>query len=100
VTVTIVLDLMHVLEYLWKAAHVFFPEGSTAAEGWVTERLLWLLCGDAGHVIASIRRTATVRGGTGAVRKRADTCADDLEHYKAYTHYDEYLEAGCRSPQA
>jgi hypothetical protein len=45
--ITIVLDLINVLEYLWKAAYVFFPEGSTAAEGWVTERLLWLLCGDA-----------------------------------------------------
>ncbi len=25
VTVTIVLDLIHVLEYLWKAAYVFYP---------------------------------------------------------------------------
>jgi hypothetical protein len=93
-TVTIVLDLIHVLEYLWKAAYVFYPEGSTEAEGWVTERLLWLLCGDAGQVIASIRRTATGRGLTPAARKPADTCADYIERHKAYTHYDAYLEAG------
>ena len=62
--VTIVLDLIHVLEYLWSAAYVFHPEGSPEAEAWVTERLLWLLCGDAGQVIASIRRTATCRGLT------------------------------------
>jgi len=94
VKVTIVLDLIHVLEYLWKAAYVFYPEGSTEAEGWVTERLLWLLCGDAGQVIASVRRTATCRGLTAAARKPADTCADYLERYKAYTQYDAYLKMG------
>ncbi len=94
VKVTIVLDLIHVLEYLWKAAYVFHPEGSSEAEAWVTERLLWLLCGDAGQVIASIRRTATCRGLTAAVRKPADTCADYIEHHKAYVQYDAYLQAG------
>ena len=94
VTVTIVLDLIHVLEYLWTAAYVFHPDGSTTAEDWVTERLLWLLCGDAGQVIASIRRTATCRGLTAAARKPADTCADYLERYKAYTRYAAYLQAG------
>jgi len=92
--ITIVVDLIHVLEYLWKAAYVFFLEGSPAAEGWVTERLLWLLCGDAGQVIASIRRTATVRGLTRKQRKPADACADYIEHHKAYARYDEYLDAG------
>ena len=94
VTVTIVLDLIHVLEYLWKAAYVFYPEGSIEAEGWVTERLLWLLCGDAGQVIASIRRTATCRGLTAAARKPADTAADYIEGHKAYVQYDAYLQAG------
>jgi hypothetical protein len=92
--VTIVLDLMHVLEYLWKAAYVFFPEGSPAAESWVTERLLWLLCGDAGQVIASIRRTATARGLTRKARKPADVCANYIEHHKRYVRYDVYLKAG------
>ena len=94
VRVTIVLDLIHVLEYLWSAAYVFHPEGSPEAEEWVTERLLWLLCGDAGQVIASIRRTATCRGLTAAARKPADTCADYIERYKAYVQYDAYLKAG------
>ena len=74
--VTIVLDLIHVLEYLWKAAHVFYLEGSIEAEGWVTERLLWLLWR---------RRTATSRGLMAAARKPADTGADyiggDLDDY-------------------
>ena len=94
VTITIVLDLIHALEDLWKAAYVFHPAGSRDAEAWVSERLLWLLCGDAGQVIASIRRTATLRGLPANTRKPADTCANYLEHQKAYVHYDTYLAAG------
>ncbi|MBI2829496.1 MAG: ISKra4 family transposase [Acidobacteria bacterium] len=94
VTVTIVLDLIHVLEYLWKAAYVFHPEGSPEAEAWVTERLLWLLCGDVGQVIASIRRTATRRRLRRAARRPADTCADYLERHRAYVRYDTYLADG------
>ncbi|MCC6363435.1 MAG: hypothetical protein IT165_07900, partial [Bryobacterales bacterium] len=30
--VTLILDLLHVLEKVWKAAHVFHPEGSPEAE--------------------------------------------------------------------
>lgn len=33
--VTLILDLLHVLEKLWKAAYVFHPEGSPEAESWV-----------------------------------------------------------------
>ena len=94
VAITIVLDLIHAVEYLWTAAYVFHPEGSREAETWVSERLLWLLCGDAGQVIGSIRRTATCRGLSAAARKPADTCANYIEHHKAYVHYDTYLAAG------
>src|ERR1035437_8470748 len=35
VTVTIVIDFIHVLEYCWKAAWSFFDKGEPAAEEWV-----------------------------------------------------------------
>jgi hypothetical protein len=35
-TFYLILDLFHVLEYLWKAAYAFHPEGSPQAEQWVT----------------------------------------------------------------
>lgn len=38
VEVTIVLDFVHVLEYVWKAAFCFFAPGSEAAEAWVMEQ--------------------------------------------------------------
>ena len=43
-----ILDLWHALEYLWKGAQVFHPEGSPQAEAWVEHRLRLLLEGKVG----------------------------------------------------
>jgi hypothetical protein len=94
VAVTIVLDLMHVLRYLWKAGHCLYPESSAELEGWVLERLLRILEGRAVHVAAGIRRSATRRGLSKSKRVPVDTCADYLLKYKRYLAYDRYLAAG------
>jgi hypothetical protein len=44
--VVCILDLFHVLEYLWQAAHCFHAEGSEEAQAFVTDRLRRLLCGE------------------------------------------------------
>ena len=75
VAVTLILDLFHVLEYLWAAAFAFHAEGSAEAEFWVRTQLLALLRGRVSQVAAAMRRSATVRaftavqaGGGGQVR--------------------------------
>ena len=60
VELTIILDLMHVLSYLWKAAYALFPEGSKESEEWVAERFLKLLSGPASYVAGGIRRSALI----------------------------------------
>jgi hypothetical protein len=92
--ITLVLDLIHVLEYLWKAAHVFNAEGTAAAEQWVRERLLRVLHGKAGLVAGGISRSATKRGLSAKARKSADECARYLLNHKAYLRYDEALRKG------
>ncbi len=94
VRLTIVLDVIHATEYLWKATMVFNREGSPEAEAWVTERLLQLLRGKASDVAAGVRRSATLRGLSAKERKAADSCADYLLKYVEYMHYDEYLAGG------
>ena len=94
VELTIVLDVIHVLEYLWKAAWAFHPEGDKAAEGWVNERFLEVLRGRASEVAGGIRRSATLRGLRGKNRKAADKSADYLLKYRRYLNYDEYLADG------
>lgn len=94
VELTIVLDLIHVLEYLWKAAWAFHHEGDEAAETWVDERLLEILRGKSSEVAGGIRRSATLRKLKGAARKAADKCANYLIKHRRYLRYDEYLAAG------
>ena len=94
VEVVLVLDLIHALEYLWKAAWCFFEKGDRAAEKWVTERAIRILEGRSSDVAAGIRRSATKRGLKANNRKGADTCADYLLKKKKLLRYDLYLAAG------
>jgi hypothetical protein len=91
VEVTIVLDFIHVLEYVWKAALCFFDSGSEQAETWVDERVLHILQGKASNVAAGIRRSATLQGLSPKARENADKCADYLLKYRPYLRYDHYL---------
>jgi len=43
VALTVVLDIIHVVEYLWKAAYVFHAQATPEAEQGVSERLLQIL---------------------------------------------------------
>ena len=94
VALTIIIDVIHVIEYLWKAGCAFLGEGESATEAWVQERLLEILRGNSSQVAAGMRRSATSRGLTGQRRKAVDKCADYLLKYRKYLHYDEYLAAG------
>ncbi len=90
----IVLDFIHVLEYLWKAAYCFFDETSQQAEDWVMQRALKVLAGEASQVAAGIRRSSTKRKLNFKERENADKCSDYLLKYKSYLRYDKYLAAG------
>jgi hypothetical protein len=95
VKVTILLDVVHVLEYLWKAAYCFCPEASREAEAWVTDRLRLLLTGhDPSQVAAGIRRSATRQGLNKAERKAADQCASYLKNKRAHLGYAKALRRG------
>jgi hypothetical protein len=94
VELVIILDLIHVLEYLWKAAWVLHGEGDPAAEAWVSTHLKEILRGHSSQVAAGLRRSATVRGLSKEKRKPLDKCADYLLKYREFLHYDQYLAAG------
>jgi hypothetical protein len=93
-SLAIVLDFIHVLEYLWKAAHCFFPPGDKEAEPWVMERALRLLQGKASDVAAGIRRSATLQKLSESARENVDKCADYLLKYRHHLQYDQFLSKG------
>lgn len=94
VEVTIVVDCVHVLGYIWDAAWSFFDKGDPAAEVWVHDKMLEVLRGKTPLVAASIRRKATCLGLDATRRKNADVCADYLLAKAPYLDYPKALSQG------
>jgi hypothetical protein len=92
--VTLILDLIHVLEKLWKAAYCFHAEGSLEADLWVIDRTLRILFGEVGQVVKGIRQSVTKRGLSGPKRKTLNAVANYLYRNRARMRYHEYLANG------
>jgi hypothetical protein len=92
--VTVLIDLIHVLEYLWKAVWCLFGEGDPAAELWVRSHAQQILAGNATKVAGQIRRQATQAGLEPDKRTGADTCATYLTNKHAYLDYPTALQNG------
>jgi len=94
VDVTIIVDIIHVIEYLWKAGRTFHPKSGPKLEKWVQHRLLGVLEGKAGLMAGGMRRSATRKKLSPEARKPVDTCATYLLNKSPYLHYDRYLSQG------
>ncbi len=94
VRVTIVLDFIHALQYLWKAGKTFHKEGTPELEQWVLERLHSVLLGKASDVAAGMRRSATLRGLSTDEREAVDKCAGYFLKRTHLMRYDELLKVG------
>ncbi|MGH3611263.1 MAG: hypothetical protein ACRDRK_01295 [Pseudonocardia sp.] len=100
VPITITIDFIHVLEYLWKAAWSFHTEADPAAEAWVRCHTAKILAANPTRVARSIRRHATKTGPTPTQRAGADTCATYLTNKPpTWTTPPRWPKAG-RSPPA
>lgn len=91
---TIIVDLIHVTEYLWNAGRVFHPAPGPELENWVRHRLLETLRGKAGLMAGGMRRSATLRGLSVKARDPVDACARYLSNHSPYLRYDRYLAKG------
>jgi hypothetical protein len=93
--VTMLIDIIHVLEYLWGAGRALHGEGTPESQSWVTKRLRALLEGkDIGQMAAGMRRSATMRKLPQTLRKPVDKCADYLLKYSSLMNYTQALDAG------
>lgn len=95
VKITIVLDIVHVLEYLWRAAHAFHPDGTKEAQAWVECRLLALLNGRSGGQIAkSLRAMIKTHKLDERATERVEATATYLTNNTRHMHYDRALAEG------
>jgi hypothetical protein len=94
VSVMVVIDFIHVLEYLWKAARACHPGDDEGAEAWVQARALKVLQGQAREVARGMRLSATLRQLSASKREAVDTCADYLLNRQSCLRYDWFLAHG------
>jgi len=90
----IVVDFIHVAQYVWKAATALCPDQESQQDRWTRAHLLEILRGKASLAAAGMRRSATLRAMTTAERQPVDECADYLLNYSPYLQYHKALAEG------
>ena len=96
IEISVVVDLVHVMEYVWGATWCFFSEGDPAAEAWVAEEGSGRLGGQGRHR----RRCDPAQGDLPrpqpkkSRKKEADDCARYLKNKAPYLDYPKALANG------
>jgi hypothetical protein len=92
--ITLVLDLLHALEKLWKSAHALYREGSPEAQAFVYERARRILEGQVDQVVKGLRLIVTKRRLTGSKAKTLLDVAGYFKRNRERMRYDTYLANG------
>jgi hypothetical protein len=92
VTVTIIVDLIHVLEYLWGAAWCLYPRADPAAETWVHDQARRVLSGNVDQVISEL--TSHTTGSADTKQTGIDRAVRYLTNQRPYLDYPTALAQG------
>ena len=92
--VTCVLDLLHVVGYLWSAANALFGETSQASTRWVQQKLTAMLRSRVGYVIGGLRPILTKQRLRKSVRETLANVITVFHNHRRWRPYDAYLAAG------
>jgi hypothetical protein len=92
--VTFVLDILHVVGYLWSAANALFGEASQAGKHWVQQKLTAILRGRVGYVIGGLRQILTKQRLRQSVRETLAKVITFFHNHRRWMQYDAYLAAG------
>ena len=88
------LDIMHLLDHLWDAAHVSHPKGSKAAEAWIDARYELLMKDDAAVVISGLQASAKTATLSEAQGKTLASVITYMENNKDRMPYGTFMLAG------
>jgi hypothetical protein len=92
--VTFVLDIMHVVGYLWSAANALLGEGAPQGNRWVRSKLTEILRGRVGYVIGGLRQILTKPRLRTSVRETLANVITFFHHHRRWMQYDAYLAMG------
>lgn len=94
ITVHVLLDFVHMAEYIWAAAHRFHKPGTPDAEAWVAGHLTAVLHGQTDRASTEIIAEADRTHLHGTRREGADACVRYLTGHLDQLGYDLALAAG------
>ena len=93
----IILDIIHVLEYIWLIAHLKYGEGNDIASQYVYEKLLLILKGSTSDYIEELRdesKTGSWKASQEKTFSKVITYPGVRRDHRPYMKYDEYLAKG------
>ncbi len=93
-TLTVVVDIIHVIHYLWMAASALCEKQQAQAQILVIQLVTKLLTARVHNVVAALRQTATRRGLSQKEREPVEKCAEYLNKNAWYLRYPEFLSNG------
>lgn len=91
---TLILDIMHVLGYLWQAADVLFPTGHPLRHTWMRIVLTYLVTDRQERVHQFLHRQLNRSHWTDAQRKSLQQSLTYLQNNRPYMDYHIYLAQG------
>lgn len=89
-----ILDIIHVVEYLWKVGNSIHGEGTHDGKEWVYNHLVSILEGRVGRVIGGLKQMLSKRELKSSQKKALKDAITYFENHREWMRYDEYLSAG------
>jgi hypothetical protein len=90
----LVLDIIHAVEYLWKAGTALYGETDPHRAEWVEAQTLQLLSSHTEHVIQYLEDKADALPHNGQATRSLRSVANYFRRNQAYMNYAEYLQRG------
>ncbi|MGW2788240.1 ISKra4 family transposase, partial [Streptomyces populi] len=94
ITVHVLLDFVHVAEYVWAAAHAFRKPGTTEAEAWAAGHLTAILAGQAARTAAEMTAQADQERLPAGRHESVAACHRYPTGHLNQLHYDTALADG------
>ena len=91
---TLILDIIHAVEYLWKAANALLGETNPDRLSWMNDALHCLLENDLNHLLNHLEYQRDAVGLPAGKRKTLNTVANYLRRNRSYMDYQQYLAKG------
>jgi len=89
-----ILDIIHVLEYIWEIANVKHKKGSREAKNYVYEKLLFILNGKVSSYILELQNEWMEGSLSKSKKETFKKVITYFKNHKDYMKYNEYLAKG------